>query len=285
MTVCIAARSEGMLLLASDRMITAGDVEFEPEMPKVTWLSNSICVMFSGDAGLHGEIVQDLMIDFKAKIAAAPDVWLNVRDAANLYLKYWNAAKMRRAESAILGALGHDLTSFFASQATFTPQFVNRYTDQMIDFGMPALSVIVAGVDLRFGAGAPAPSIYTISNIATPAHPDLVCHDTSSFAAIGIGANHAESQFMLARYTVKVPNGVALLLLYSAKKAAEVAPGIGKETDLFAMGPNVGQWLEIPKEMKDKLEAEYRKIRGQEEKVRKKGRSEVTRFLTDMSVS
>jgi hypothetical protein len=42
MTVCIAARSNGPLLLASDRMLTAGDIQFEPPVRKLHMLTSSI---------------------------------------------------------------------------------------------------------------------------------------------------------------------------------------------------------------------------------------------------
>jgi hypothetical protein len=41
---------------------------------------------------------------------------------------------------------------------------------------------------------------------------------------------------MFARYTTEWHVGRALLLLYSAKQHAEVAPGVGKETNMFFIG-------------------------------------------------
>ena len=44
-TVCIAARSQGNLVLASDRMLTAGDIQFEPPTSKMALLTSSIALM------------------------------------------------------------------------------------------------------------------------------------------------------------------------------------------------------------------------------------------------
>src|SRR5262249_18137530 len=109
MTVCIAARSVGMILVASDRMLTAGDIQFEPPVPKLHLLTPSIVVMFSGDANLHSEILQDLIRDVEQQIKDKPDDWIKVKDVANLYLHYRNAAKRSRAAAAVLAPLGLDL--------------------------------------------------------------------------------------------------------------------------------------------------------------------------------
>jgi hypothetical protein len=38
-----------MIVLALDRMITAGDIQFEPPTGKITALTSSIAIMASGD--------------------------------------------------------------------------------------------------------------------------------------------------------------------------------------------------------------------------------------------
>lgn len=56
MTVCVAAISQSstgtglMITGASDRMLTAGDIEFEPEQSKIQPLTNSIALMLAGDS-------------------------------------------------------------------------------------------------------------------------------------------------------------------------------------------------------------------------------------------
>lgn len=285
MTVCIAARSQGMILLASDRMITAGDIQFEHPTSKTMFLTSSIAVMYSGDSALHAEIYQDLMVDVAKRIAEEPTNWLNVKDMAYLYLQYWNRAKMLRAEAAVLAPLGLNLDSFFSRQSTFDVDFTIRLTSDIVNYAMERLSVIVTGIDQRFGADSPCPSIYRISNASNSSQAEIYCADTAGFCAVGIGANHAESQFMLAEYSNRVPNGEALLLLFSAKKAAEIAPGVGRTTDFFALGANVGMRQEIPVELVAKLETEYNNIRKKDELARKKGRVTISKYLEAISTS
>jgi len=54
MTVCIAAVCEGNILIgASDRMLTSGDIQFQPPTTKIYTFTTSINVMTSGDAGFQ----------------------------------------------------------------------------------------------------------------------------------------------------------------------------------------------------------------------------------------
>jgi hypothetical protein len=58
-TVCIAARSENTIVGASDRMLTAGDIQFEPSAgTKIFGLSQSLFMMTAGDSAVQAEITQ-----------------------------------------------------------------------------------------------------------------------------------------------------------------------------------------------------------------------------------
>lgn len=273
MTVCIAARSEGMILLISDRMITAGDIEFEPPSPKIQPLTTSISIMYSGDSSLFSEVVQDLIADVNERVAAEPDNWLRVRDVAQLYLKHWNEARMRRAEIEILRPLGLERNEFAEQATKMAPGMLDKIMNKLSTFCISGLEVIIAGVDRRLGH--PLPSIYHIAD------ESLMCMDQTAFVAIGSGARHAESQLMVAKYYWGVPNGDALLLTYSAKRSSEVAPGVGKETDIVAIGPDVGQSNVLPDGLKKKIEAEYQQLLKRDEASRRKARDAITAYLND----
>jgi hypothetical protein len=72
------------------------------------------------------------------------------------------------------------------------------------------------------------------------------CNDGIGFAAIGIGARHAESQIMLNKHSWNSPSVDSALLGYIAKKRSEVAPGVGEGTDVFTIGPVVGSLVILP---------------------------------------
>lgn len=260
-----------MLLIASDRMLTAGDIQFEPPVPKMYILTPSMAVMFSGDANFHSEVLQDLIAEVKRRVAAAPDDWLKVKDVADLYVHYRNAAKRRRADAIILAPLGLDLTSFLERQGTLNSDLANRIAADLINFQVPMVEAIVCGIDLSLGHAFP--SIHTIHDGA------VSCADSVGFAAIGSGARHAESRLMLNRLSYRTPNADALIILRSAKMDAEVAPGVGTETDLYALGPNVGQGFAIDGELRAKLEEECAALRAQDKVMREKANAEMARFL------
>ena len=60
---------------------------------------------------------------------------------------------------------------------------------------------------------------------------------------------------MRARYTSQSPFATALALAYAAKKQAEVAPGVGIETDMFVV--NWDGWMPVLAELKTAVEQLY----------------------------
>lgn len=62
---------------------------------------------------------------------------------------------------------------------------------------------------------------------------NVSCHDDIGFLAIGIGSWHANSQLMQVRYSREWQFAQAIALTYASKKQAEIAPGVGADTDLY----------------------------------------------------
>ena len=84
MTVCIAAICRnGVVLGASDRMLTAGDVQFEPEREKIFPLTTSIVALTAGDASLQDELMSKLRVEIDRRIDAEKR-WLTVQEVAEL---------------------------------------------------------------------------------------------------------------------------------------------------------------------------------------------------------
>jgi hypothetical protein len=239
-TVCIAAMCERDIILgAADRMITSGDIEFEPseQVPlapvfKIAWIMNSIAAMTAGDSGFQSEAIAYVRSAIWKQINAKPAVWPNVRDAVDHYIRYYNWRKNRDAEQKFLLPFGLDRQSFLAKQKDMAPKVAAHLVAEMIGHDVEyEVETIFTGVD-ETGA-----HIYQlVENV------DMCC-DPVGFAAIGSGGRHAESQFMLARHSRNATFDETLFLLYSAKKQSEVAPGVGEATDLFAIGPQKGSFV------------------------------------------
>lgn len=131
-----------------------------------------------------------------------------------------------------------------------------RLVTEYLPLGDEDVEVIIAGHD---DGGA---HIWAI-------HNDIArCHDVEGFACIGAGADHADSQLRFAGFTRNSGPQEALVLAYLAKRRAEMAPGVGKMTDIHIRGtdlravPLLDNWME-------KLQDEYRKFADAEQSALK----------------
>jgi len=113
------------------------------------------------------------------------------------------------------------------------PDVVKKITTGLIDYKLPDVEAIFAGIDMS------GPHLYVVRN------GNVSCEDRIGFAAIGVGSWHAESLFMAAGHTRAATTSRALYLTFAAKKRAEIAPGVGVETDMFMIGPQLGSYISI----------------------------------------
>jgi hypothetical protein len=269
-TVCIAARSGPNLVGASDRMLTSGDIQFEPPLlSKLTRLSSSIGILQSGDAAFHSEIMWGVVAEVQDKITAHPTEWWLVSDVADLYVKYRNEAKRKRAEAEILAPLGHTVETFIKDQHLFKDGVADQITRDLINYEVPDVSVLVCGIDMK------GPHIYVVDN------GYVSCNDIVGFAAIGIGSRHAASQFMIAKHPWNSPLADTALLTYTAKKRSEIAPGVGIGTEMFTAGPALGTFSVLEPEMVRDFDRIYRKMKGREERSQRDAQKEVNAYVEE----
>jgi hypothetical protein len=270
-TVCVAAICGGNILIgASDRMLTAGDVEFEPETQKIYSLSNSTVVMIAGEASLQTEILQLLYKFVAERIKEKPQEWIPIGDVANEYQSIYQGIKSRKAEMRILRPMGLTLDTFIQRQKDMSSPLVADLTKEIVNFEMPPIEAIVSGVD---GIGA---HIYVVNN------SEVTCRDAIGFAAIGAGYWHANSQFMFAGHNRNRPLPETLLLTYAAKRRAEVAPGVGVGTDMFSMGPNPGTYGPIIAPIIKDLGNIYKHTRDRAAQSLRKSNNEVTKYVEQL---
>jgi 20S proteasome alpha/beta subunit len=271
-TVCIAARAGSFIFGASDRMLTSGDVQFEPSAgTKIYLLSNSIFMMTAGDAALQAEIVGMVSRAIAERIIKEPTNWWKVSEAADLYVKYYNVIRNKRAEDAILSPLQMDGPAFIANHRMLSDQLANDLARELLNFEMPNVAAIFAGID------PDGPHIYVIRDNQSN------CVDNVGFAAIGIGGRHASSQFMFARHAWNSPLPETLFLTYYAKKKAEVAPGVGKGTDMVMVGPTLTTLTALGGHVLEKLENEYQKVIIAENNAFSEARGEMAKYVEELN--
>jgi hypothetical protein len=257
MTVCIAAIcQDNTIIAAADRMMTSGDVQFEsrhnPSLPygeKIIPLTKSICVMIAGDSSLQVEILLSVYRTVSARVTAEPDNWWKVKDVALLYMDAYAKIRNDMTERQILSKFGLNHETFLARQKDFSEDFLANLTREVNLYKMPAASAIFMGIEPDDGA-----HIFTVLDGV-----DLRCYDLIGFSVIGSGKRHAASEFMNRGYHRSSNLAEALFLTYLSKKTAEIAPGVGKDTDMFFVGPALGQSGKIGDHVIEGLENIYRK--------------------------
>lgn len=282
-TVCVAAicrayrtpeneaQNLHMIVGAADRMLTGGDlIEFEQRISnKIVHFSSAIVGMFAGDFGLQYEILQEIIPIVGGRIKAEPNNWWLVKEVAELYAKFFKQAHLKRSENAILAPLGLDINSFITNQKVMNTELVKQIASKLAQFDSPGVEAIFCGLDSQ------GHNIYVVNNSA-----DVICHNAVGFAAIGIGAWHANSQFMFAEHHWQKEFAETLLLTYSAKKRAEVAPGVGEDTDMFLIGPLLGQRVPtLNPDALNKLQDTYESNRKQKQQADKKSQGEIQQYI------
>jgi hypothetical protein len=276
MTVCIGAICEGHTIFgACDRMITGGDIQFEPanqESPpsKIFMLTNSIVAMSAGDVGVQREILGELAVAVSERVKKDPSNWWLVKDVADLYVSIYDRLSMKRARSAVLAPLGLDENSFVQRQREMTDPFVEEVRRKLQNFSLPNVETILAGKDTQ------GPHIYVLIG------SEIICADLVGFGAIGSGRRHAQSQFMLARHEPMAKDAETLFLTYLAKKRAEIAPGVGRFTDMVKVGPEVGSAAVIDRNRIERLEEIYQQHLRREADAWNKAKLSATQYAEEL---
>jgi 20S proteasome alpha/beta subunit len=212
-----------IVVCASDRMITIGDLEYEPEQTKIIYLASQTVGLFAGDMQLHASVVPKVLARIKTIIAEKNNIF--VEEIAEIYAEEFGNYRRKRAEKYFLAPLNLNSDNFLIKQHEMLQDVAFDLTNKMLNAAI-ASDAIITGID---STGA---HIFRIHDpgVAT-------CLDTAFFGAIGIGEPHASSQFMLAKFEKRWPVEKTLYLTYSAKTLAEAAAGVGKQTDMCIIRP------------------------------------------------
>jgi 20S proteasome alpha/beta subunit len=226
-TVCIAAlfrwnygtlaasKYETAALVLTDRMITAGDVQYEPQQTKVAQITPRIVLVIAGDYSLHSQAIKATMQHFQSNANASP------KNVATYYGTQIQTIKAREAESLYLAPLGLNSDTFLAQQREMAEHLATTLTEQMQSYRGEDVEALI------IGSGGDYVQLYGVDTKGI-----VSCFDDVGFAAIGSGAWHARSRLMQARYTNTQRFSRIAALTYAAKKTAELAPGVGAHTDI-----------------------------------------------------
>jgi len=211
-------------------MVTSSDIEFEQPQPKIFHLAKHTLALISGDISFQTEVVSETQRE-----VAATGITL-VTETTKAFAQIYARRCRESVEAGVLAPINLTSESFLRQQQALHPQLVELITRQL-QTGMSERddATVVLGVD---GLGPHLAMVYGPGQYA--------CMDTIAFVATGAGARHAESQFMFSRYTRAWSFPRALYLVYVAKRRAEVAPGVGRATDLAVITTDPPGVLHLP---------------------------------------
>jgi 20S proteasome alpha/beta subunit len=223
MTVCIAAISTfqgtNVIVGASDRLVTYGDVEYEQSDPKILRLASHTVALIAGSPEDHTTIFQRSLP--RISLLMSP----TVEQIASIYADEFANLRRLRAERRHLWPLGLSMWTFLSNQTNLSPDASSRLAD-LLESERLNSSAIIAGAD-QFGA-----HIYVVRDPG-----EARCHDLDGWAVIGSGHRHADLQFIVEKYHPRWELVDAFLMTYLAKKKADITPGVGAATDLFWITP------------------------------------------------
>lgn len=235
-------------ITASDQMITAGDIQYEPFQQKMAAFTPKTLLLAAGDYATNSEAIQITQKQIKGRADESP------YNIARIYGQVIQGIKRRNAEDIILAPLGLNTDTFLSQQKEMSDYFANDLKEQLQRFQGQEVEAIIVGSD---GGNA---HIYEIDSRGT-----VSCMDDVAFHAIGAGAWHAKSHLMQTRYSRGNFYAYALAQTYSAKRRAEIAPGVGRRTDIHLVLKD--GWFRLPGETLAKLDELYDEYTSQQSKL------------------
>lgn len=283
MTICIAAVSEKntddpRVIIGSDRMIThqmGAPIEYEHTSTKILELTKDLvldskCVMMSaGAVSLSESLNQVTKRKISEEMEDSEMENCSIRDIAELCADAYNEVIRDHIQRRVLSTYDMDFDDFKDQrdlQGEFLAHLNNDITEVRREIQNNLISLIV-GVDSE---GA---NIFGIRSGTFQSFNRL------GYQAIGSGQSPAESVFIHNRYDDGWSLKKSLVCLIEAKKQAEEAQGVGKETDIAIISEGKGI-KHLNNSVIEEIEDIYKELSKKQEEIRKK----VLRKKEDISV-
>jgi hypothetical protein len=249
MTVGIAAIGHRgkAVVVGADRMMSYGApvwLEFDAHARKIARLTNHALVLSTGTASETIAIRKRVLIG-EAPLGALPisQIADKVKEAReDLRSEYAEKVYLRRA---ITGMTSEE---FRKAASTGNSQILTDAYTKMGQLSF-AIAFLICGID------ADGAHIYTVDeNVQTSSFLDI------GFVAIGSGTFHATASLARSEHKKSASLPETIYRVYEAKKAAEMAAGVGKTTDIGVVVPGRRPFF-LPSAKVNKLEEIYRKMK------------------------
>lgn len=224
MTVCIAATCENgqAVVVASDRMLSAPflTIEFDHPDAKIDLIGGRCVALTAGDA----LSVQDILVGGLGVAAQLqdPTVELIAQHVRNRFAD----VRKRRINEMVLGPRGLDFDMFYAGGIQRLPPELAMFLDSQIQQAQLGSSIILAGVD---ASGA---HIFAVEDPGATS-----CFDRLGYHSVGSGHRHALLTLVSRSQHKTADLYTTMFNVFAAKRAAELAPGVGSATEMRLVTP------------------------------------------------
>jgi hypothetical protein len=203
-------------------MITAEylSLEFEHPLPKLDEITSNSLVLLAGDALAPTDIIRDVRAEAEKEEIA------DMRSIARLIGEVLADHRKDLITENLLRPRGFgSFEEYYAKASSLPPTLVDTLDTEIARFEdvheIGDMAILLAGVDET------GPHIYLIESPGTS-----TCFDAIGYHATGIGEQHAISSISSYGYVDNFHLNDAVFLSYEAKRKAERAPGVGRETDI-----------------------------------------------------
>jgi len=221
MTIIIGASCENGKngIAIADRMLTAGDLSmaFEHDVPKINRLCTSCVALTAGSALSPADMLRDVRLGLVEKRSPV------VSDVLKCVKEKFLQVRNQKLEEELFKPRGLTIEEFRRNQQTLDQTVVLRLDRALEEYELD-LHIVLVGVD-SYGA-----HIYYIFNPGSSETFSQI-----GFCSLGTGERHADTVFVTNKYTPTFSLRKALAIGYEAKKRAEMASGVGRETDIAIM--------------------------------------------------
>lgn len=203
------------VVMVSDRMVTTSDgsLAFEHEAKSERLAPNALVLV----AGTVHE--PELITDTRNEIKGVTPIL----EIAEKLSERYGQLRLKRIESEVLRRVGiPSLAVFYQMQQGLHDSNVFELSKSIRDYDL-GLALLLGGVDERA-------HLYRIGEPGT-----YRSFDQLGFCCIGSGDRHADPVFAFYRFSPDITLEGALTIAFEAKKKAEMAGGVGRNTDAWVL--------------------------------------------------
>lgn len=211
--VGVICEDRSKVILISDRMVTTADgsLAFEHEA-KCSIVASNALVLRAGT--MHEpELIEDTKNEIKEGTM--------IREIAESLSKSYRQMRRKRIEHEVLGGMG--ISSF--EEFHDKHNILHENTILELSEGIKKYHL---GVHLLLGGVDEGAHLYMVTDPGT-----YRSFDELGFCCIGSGDRHAEPVFAFYGFSLELSAVEALRIAFEAKKRAEMAGGVGRETDAW----------------------------------------------------